>query len=76
MKVRELIEEIWKNSDKYQDFLEWDVYIEVIDSCGYEHKKETGWKFLTDSEDWEYVECAGYWTKFPKEKAFTINADY
>jgi len=70
MKVKDLIQEIEDCKKEYPDFLEWDVYTEQI---GDSHKD---WEWLKDSEDWDYIKCAGFWTKFTKEKAFTINVNY
>jgi hypothetical protein len=80
-KVKDLLTEIQSCQTKYGDeFLEWDVYTEQINSYDKKAKKGKGfggnWKFLKDSEGWEYIECAGFWTKFEKEKAFTINVNY
>jgi len=73
MKVRDLLEAIRERLEKYgEDFLDWDVYTEQLDSEEREEKKN----WLTDSEEWKYVQCAGFWTTFPKEKAFTINVNY
>ena len=80
MKVKDLLEEIDRCKAQYADFLEWDIYTEQIDEGDKNTKRGTGfggnWKWLKDSEDWEYFECAGFWTKFEKEKVFTINVNY
>jgi hypothetical protein len=81
MKVKDLLGEIERCREEYGDeFLEWRVYTEQIDEEDKKIKKGTGfggnWKWLKDSEDWEYIECVGFWTKFEKEKAFTINANF
>ncbi len=78
MKVKDLLEEINKCKKQYgDDFLNWDVFTEQLCDEDKQFKKNSpSWKFLTDSEGWEYCECAGYWTKFEKEKAFTINVNY
>ena len=68
MKVRELLETIEKRKKDNPDILDWDIYIQVIHGFNLENKKKTGWVFLTDSEDWEYIECAGWNTFFEKEK--------
>lgn len=78
MKVSELLDEIQRCNKEYgEDFLNWDVYTEQLDDCDKEQKRENPqWKWLKDSEGWEYIECAGFWTIFLKEKAFTINVNY
>ena len=81
MKVRDLLEEIKSCQCKYgDDFLDWAVYTEQIDEVDKKTKKGKSfgptWKWLKDSEGWEYIECAGFWTKFIKEKVFTINVNY
>jgi uridine kinase len=77
MKVKDLIKEIEECKAEYPDFMDWDVFTEQINEIDKKSKKNNPqWKWLKDSEDWEYLECAGYWTKFPKEKVFTINVNY
>lgn len=83
MNVRDLLEEIGQCRSEYgEEFLEWDVFTEQIDELDKESKRNrvesTGrkWGRLGDSEGWEYFECAGFWTKFPKEKAFSVNVNY
>ena len=77
MKVKNLLEEIEQCKKDYPDFLEWDVYTEQVFEIDKQFKKSSpGWKWLTGSEGWEYLECAGFWTKFPEEKVFTINVNY
>lgn len=78
MKVNDLLEEINRCRGEYGDeFLEWDVYTEQIDELDKESKKANPqWRWLVDSEEWEYLECAGFWTKFVKDKAFTVNVNY
>jgi len=76
MKVKDLVKEIEHCKAEYGDeFLDWDVYTEQIGDVDREHKKKMR-KWLKDSEGWEYIECAGFWTKFPDEKVFTINVNY
>ena len=78
MKVADLLKEI-QNCEKYYgpEFLNWEVYIEVIQKSDLGYKKKGGqWKFIKDSENWEYIEGAGFNTKSEKEKIFTINANY
>ena len=90
MKVRDLVKEIEECRKEYgDDFLDWAVYTEQIDEIDKKYKKgkqqwlyitvsEAGskWKHITDGEKWEYFECAGWWTKFPDKKIFTINVNY
>ena len=77
MKVKDLINEIEKCEEEYDDFLEWDVYTEQLDEVDKTAKKNNPqWKRVNDSEEWEYFECAGFWTKFLDEKIFTINVNY
>ena len=81
MKVSDLLQEIERCKEEYGDsFLDWAVYTEQIDEGDKATKKGAGfggnWKRVSDSEDWEYFECAGFWTKFPKDKIFTINVNY
>lgn len=82
MKVKDLKEEIERCEQEYGDFLEWDVYTEQLDECDKKHKRSniesTGrkWGRETDSEEWEYFECAGFWTKFCDKKIFTVNVNY
>lgn len=72
MKVRDLLGEIERCKEEHgEEFLDWDVYTEQIDL-----DEHLGWKRLVDSEGWKYIECAGFWTKFTKEKVFTINVNY
>ena len=76
MKVRDLLETIEKRKKDFPDILDWDIYIQVVNEENYESKKRSNWTFLKDSEDWEYIECAGWNTYFTEEKVLTINADY
>ena len=78
MKVKDLLEEIESCKREYgDDFLDWEVYTEQINEMDKKAKKSNPqWKWIKDSEDWEYLECGGFWTKFPKEKIFTINVNY
>ena len=77
MKIKDLLEEIERCKAEYSDFLEWDIYTEQIDECDKDAKwSNKRWKRLKDSEDREYFECVGFWTKFPREKVFTINVNY
>ena len=78
MKVAELLVEIEKCRVEYgEDFLAWDVYTEQIEEVDKNFKKgEQKWKYLKDTEGWEYFDCAGFWTKFPDKKVFTINVNY
>ena len=76
MRVKDLLEAIENKSKEFPDFLDWEVYIQVVNGENYEHHKSSNWKFKEDSEGWEYIECAGWHTCFPKDKVFTVNADY
>ena len=72
MKVRDLLSEIERCKEEFgKGFLDWDVYTEQI---GLDEHPD--WKWLKDSEDWDYIECCGFWTKFPKEKVFTVNVNF
>ena len=75
MKVGDLVKEIEDCKKVYgEDFLFWDVYTEQLDESDKAHKGD--WSKVTDSEGWDYFECAGFWTKFPDKKIFTINVNY
>lgn len=78
MKVKDLLKEIEDCKKEYgEDFLDWDVYTEQINTADKKFKKtKQGWKWFKDSEDWEYFECAGFWTKYPKKRIFTVNVNY
>jgi len=79
MKVKDLIDEIERCKKEYDNFLEWDVYTEQINSMDKVAKTsglQKNWGKLRDGEEWEYFECAGFWTKFPDKKIFTINVNY
>lgn len=81
MKVKDLLEEINNNIKEYGNgFLEWDVYTEQIEEADKQTKKGAdfggNWKHILDDDEWEYFECAGFWTKFTKEKIFTINVNF
>ncbi len=77
MTVGELLEEIEKCRREYgDDFLDWEVYTEQISRVDREWKKKRKWKNFTDSDGWEFFECAGFWTKWPEKKIFTINVNY
>lgn len=78
IKVRDLLRQIEDCRDDYgDDFLDWSVFTEQLDITDRQSKKTNPqWKWLTDSEGWEYIECAGFWTIFSEEKAFTINVNY
>jgi len=83
MKVKDLLQEIEDCKKEYgDDFLDWDVYTEQICEYDKKHKRtnveSTGkkWGCFRDSEDWEYFECAGFWTKWPKKRIFTVNVNY
>ena len=89
MKVKDLKEEIEKCEREYGDFLEWDIYTEQINEldkavkcgrrtikCSNGELSQSDWGKVTDSEEWEYFECVGFWTKFKDKKIFTINVNY
>lgn len=77
MKVKDLIEEINSSKKKWKSFLSWDVYVEQCIERDKKYKRtEQKWKIVTDSEGWEYFRCAGFNTKMPKKKIFTINVNY
>lgn len=80
MKIRDLIEEIEQCKQEYgDDFLDWDVYTEQIDEMDKVVKTsglQKDWGKVSDSEEWEYFECAGFWTKFPDKRIFTVNVNY
>jgi len=77
MYIRDLLNEIEKCKKEYgDDFLDWDIYTEQIDELDKSTKIQRGWERFTDSEGWEYFKCAGFWTKFPDKKIFTININY
>ena len=78
MKVSELLDEINRCKREYGDeFLSWRIYTEQINEDDKKAKKgEQRWAWIADSEDWEYFDCGGFWTKFPQEKIFTINVNY
>ena len=78
MEVKDLIKQIEDCKKDYgDDFLDWEVYTEQIDEGDKKDKKSNPqWHWIKDSGDWEYIECAGFWTKFPKERIFTINVNY
>lgn len=75
-KVKDLLEEINRCLKEYgDDFLEWDVYTEQVEMHSILHAKENN-EIETDEDDFIYVRCFGFWTKFPKKKIFTINVNY
>ena len=74
MKVKDLLKEIEDYSAEYDDFLDWDVFVEQVSEGDRLSKKD--WRWLTDGDDWEYIECVGYCTLFPQEKVITINVNY
>lgn len=77
MKVKDLVKEIVDCQNVYPDFLEWDVYTEQINEIDKKEKlNNPQWKHIKDGDDWVYFECAGFWTRFPKQKIFTINVNY
>lgn len=81
MKVKDLLEEIERCQKEYGgDFLDWDIYTEQLseDDKSLKRSKEIGgnWKTFIDIDEWEYFECAGFWTICPKTKIFTINVNY
>ncbi len=79
MKVKYLIEELERCQKIYPDFLAWKVYTEQVTEDDKEAKTngiQSNWGKIKDSEDFEYFECAGFWTKFEKEKIFTVNVNY
>lgn len=80
MKVKDLLEEIESCKKEYgDDFLDWKVYTEQItmrDKTEKTKGQQKGWGKVTDSEGWQYFECAGFWTKFLDKKIFTININY
>ena len=77
MKVRELLEEIKTCEKEYgKEFLDWEVYTEQIHPTDRKRKIDSGWRNFTDSEEWEYFYCEGFWTKWPKKKIFTVNVNY
>jgi hypothetical protein len=77
MKVKDLVEQIEWYKKEYDDFLSWDVFLEQLTEDDKSDKRgNPQWKWLTDDEGWEYVECAGFWTAFPDDKAFSINVNY
>jgi len=77
MKIKELLEEIKECKKVYgRGFLNWDIYTEQIGSYDRKQKKASKWEWITDSEEWEYFKCNGFFTKFPDKKIFTINVNY
>ena len=89
MKVKDLKEEIERCEREYGDFLEWDIYTEQINEldkavkrgertikCSNGELDQSEWGKTTEGEGWEYFECAGFWTKMPEEKIFTVNVNY
>lgn len=81
MKVIDLLDEINRCKKEYgDDFLNWDVYSEQIDPGDRKRKKSKkfggDWETAKDGEGWEYFKCHGFWTKFPKERIFTVNVNY
>lgn len=78
MKVMDLLQQIEDCRKEYGDeFLGWSIFTEQLDGIDKQSKKTNPqWKWLTDSEGWEYIECAGFCTIFSKEKAITINVNY
>lgn len=80
MKVKDLLSEIERCKQEYgEEFLDWLVYTEQITEDDKREKTaghQKGWGKVKDSEGWQYFECAGFWTKFFKEKIFTINVNY
>ena len=78
MKVKDLLEEIERLVKVYgEGFLDWEVYTEQINEIDKKFKREKQeWNIMKDEEDWEYFECAGFWTCCPNKKIFTINVNY
>lgn len=78
MTVRELRDEMERCESEYgKSFLDWQVYTEQLEEQDKVNKRaEQDWKHIKDGDDWEYFECAGFNTKMPKEKIFTINVNY
>lgn len=80
MKVQDLLDEIERCKQDYgDDFMDWDIYTEQLDEMDKLNKTkgvQKEWGKLTDSEGWEYFECAGFWTKNPGRRIFTINVNY
>lgn len=78
MKVRDLLGEIESCRGEFgEEFLDWAVYTEQCNEEDKEYKRtEQKMNILGDSENWEYFECCGFWTKFPIEKVFTINVNF
>lgn len=80
MKVKDLLDQIEHCKKEYGgDFLEWEVYTEQITSADKKFKMkgpQKDWGNVKDSEGWEYFRCSGFWTKFEKERIFTINVNY
>jgi len=74
MNVRDLIREIYRCRLEYKDFLDWEVAVEHHKNP----KKCVNCKnnMLKDGEEWEYIKCHGFWTKFVKEKVFSVNIHY
>ncbi len=75
MKVKDLLDKIEREKEKSLSFLEWDVYTEQLDEVQKQSLKAEGNSF-TDSEDWEYYKCFGFWTMDRKNKRFTVNVNY
>jgi|GEM_PF-2573245 len=48
------------------------ITLEDVINAGYGQ----GWKSFKDGDDWEYFECAGWWTICPDEKIFTVNVNF
>lgn len=80
MKIKDLIAEIERCKEEYDNFLEWEIYTEQCDEGDKNTKRGTGygghWWIVKCGEGWEYFECAGFWTKFPDKQIFTINVNY
>lgn len=90
MKIKDLLNEIESCRKEYgDDFLNWSIYTEQLNELDKSVKRgeqtvkcfngelnQSDWGKVVDSEGWEYFECAGFWTKFEKQKIFTINVNY
>ena len=77
MKVKDLLEAIERYKEDYPDLLDWEIYTEQIYEEDKKYKKDNQkWEVVSDSEGWEYFQCAGFNTLFPNKKIFTINVNY
>ena len=75
MKVKDFLQTLNLLKEQCKDIDDWDIYVEYLDEP-ISSKVSQGFNIIKDSEDWQYIETAGFSTQFIKDKILTININF